>query len=156
MQGSLLYLLVFITTLIINFFTLYFVARKSKKEKVLFTNPAFLLGDFFLLPVYFVLISIFLNRNVDFVLAISLMNYLLIAVVTTVVALIFGKKFDLLKNLLKPIWIPHGIFIWVIIYSLLSAVFITAFNNWKDVFLVVFMLILLSSIKHSGLSILKS
>lgn len=120
------------------------MARKSKKEKVLFTSPAFLLGDFFFIPVYFVLIGIFLNRNVDFVFALSLMNYLLIAVVATAAALIFGKKFNLLKNLLKPIWIPHGIFIWVIIYSLLSAVFITALNNWKDVFLVILMLILLS------------
>lgn len=135
------YVIIFIVALAINFFTLWLVARKSNRgNKILFTNPAFLLGDFFLIPLYFVLNALFLNNNVSFISAIPTKNLLFILLPSLIVTMLFGKKF----NLLKPIWVPHGIFYWVTVVSFLLAALVTITNDWKDSLLVVAMLILLS------------
>lgn len=114
----------------------------------MFTNPAFLIGDFFLIPLYFVLNALFLNNNVSFISAIPTKNLLFTVLLSVIVTMLFGKKF----NLLKPIFVPHGIFHWVTVVSFLLAALVTITNDWKDSLLVVVMLLLLSVHQLLGIS----
>jgi len=128
--------LVFAVTLIINFFTLYLVASKTKKgRQTLLTSKAFLIGDFFLIPLYFVILfdyainlsPVNLSNNV-----LSLATFF-----SGLIILSMGIKFKLL-NLL---WLPHGIFAWFIVFSFLlttyTALFIGIGNSvlWVALFL---------------------
>lgn len=81
----------------LNLITLLIPAIKLNSIHKLFNNPAFILGDFFILPLTFLLI---LNFNYKFEFSVFI---LILSIIYTIAS---GIKF----NLLKIYWVPHGIF----------------------------------------------
>lgn len=61
---NLSFLLFFILAAGVNFLTLYLVAKLKKAPiKKILVNPAFVFGDFLLIPAYFALLASFLWEN---------------------------------------------------------------------------------------------
>ncbi len=133
-------LIIFFATMIVNFSTLYFVAWKLKKgTKILFKNPGFLIGDFILIPLYFVSIAILYSKDLEFIIKINLLEFCLIGVLAGLAILVSGIKF----KLLKLIWLPHGIFGWLVIFSFLLAAITEASSGLRNFPIIVVSLILL-------------
>ncbi len=121
-----LFTVVFVVALIDNFLSLYYVAQKSRLwSKRLFSNPAFLLGDFFLIPLYFGVLAFFVEANYQIIRSLNPMHLLLISIFAALVTLLFGLEF----RMLRPIWIPHGIFHWLVVFSFSLLAFITFYNS---------------------------
>ena len=126
------YLLVFGASAMINYLTLYVVGRKTKTGITnLHTSKAFLLGDFFLIPLYFVALARFWERSVSILVVMEPLIIFAIAVLAGVITFSFGIKFRLLKS----IWIPHGMFHWTIVFSFLLTtytVFMRIRTSWAE------------------------
>lgn len=102
------YVSIFTLSLLLNFFSLWIVTKKlNLSVKVLWQNPAFLIRDFILIPLYFVTVFPYLNFDNQ--------NLLLLTLLSMVITLFLGYYF----KLLKLIWLFHGFVGWVIIFCLL-------------------------------------
>lgn len=98
-----------------NFFSLWMVVKKlGLLPRILFQNPAFLIGDFLLIPAFFVVIYLLLNFSVLFA-ELGMIGLFLIVALSILIAVFLGHYF----NLLKPIWLPHGLIGWMVILCFL-------------------------------------
>lgn len=110
---------IFVFALLINFSTLYVVAYRSRRStKALLTNPAFILGDFLLIPAYFAVVSQILISNLSLLISMNAPFVFVIVVLSGLVTLWFGFKF----RLIKLVWVPHGIIHWLIVFSFVLSV----------------------------------
>lgn len=80
--------------LILNFVSLYLPAKRNVKKLV---NPAFIIGDFILIPVYFGLAMIFLKNNFSNL-------YWPVFFLAVPAVFFYGKQFKLIKK----VWLLHG------------------------------------------------
>lgn len=115
------YPLVFVSSAAINYLTLYFVARKTKIGlQNLHTSKAFLVGDFFLIPLYFVVLARFVEKSLLYLNMIS--PVIIFAIVASAASVTFG--FGIKFKLLNKVWIPHGVFHWFIVFSFLLVTYV--------------------------------
>lgn len=99
----------FLFSLLINFTSLVLVVTFLKKPlRLIINNPAFLVGDFIIIPSYFSLLNLkALTFRTDlFLLSISLVFF-------------WGYKF----KLIKPVWFFHGIVAVGVVYTYLFTLF---------------------------------
>lgn len=123
----------FVLSLAESFLSLYFVVQYSKKGiRKLFSNPAFVLGDFLLIPVYFALVGVYFQNNFGLLLSAQPWLLFFVALLAALITLFFGLEF----RLLKPVWIPHGIFHWLVVLSFLEIITISSQNGWAGIHLV--------------------
>lgn len=79
--------------------------------------------------------------------SLNVFQFPLIGIVSLIITIMFGKQFDLLKI----IWVPHGVFHWVIVSSFLLLVILNFLNDWKNSLFVGGMLLLLVAHQLLGL-----
>lgn len=97
-------MIIFALVLLTNFLSLFLVTKVRKIGLgILLKNPAFLIGDFFLIPLYFLLMAGYLSKEPS----------VMLAILAIIVVVFFGKVFKLLKQE----WIPHGIIAWLVVYT---------------------------------------
>lgn len=121
---------IFLLFLSANFLSLAWVTKVHRKGLgLLLKNPAFLIGDFFLIPLYFSLTARYLNVGFSAVLAI----------IAIVIVVIFGRVF----NLLRWEWVPHGMIACLVVYTYFSGI-LFSFETGDYYLLVVSSLILLA------------
>ncbi len=111
-------IIVALIILFLDFSTLALVAIKTRTIKsVLFKIPAVLLGDFFLIPFTGFLITYFYqNTNTELSILADSIWTTITAFLAIIITVVFGLKF----NLIKTIWIPHGIFFWFMAYIVIT------------------------------------
>ena len=89
-------------------------------------NPAFLFGDFVLIPAYLSIILPLFIRNFKF-LESNFLFVIIMGIIASAITILFGIKF----KLISLIWIPHGLIHWLIVftYLVLTITFLTDQSN---------------------------
>lgn len=80
--------------LVLNFISLYLPAKRKIKKLL---NPAIIIGDLILIPVYFGLAAIFLKNNYSSI-------YWPVFFLAVPAVFFYGKQFKLIKK----VWLLHG------------------------------------------------
>ncbi len=142
--------LVGLITLLFGLSTLVIPAIKSNQVKVLFTNPAFLIGDFILLPLATILMAYYQQ---NFLTTQALGEWIYILALSLVIATVAGVNF----NLLKIWWLPHGIFYLYFVYLLMTFLFMStqqifqAYNTVESLIILITVCILVITHQILGL-----
>lgn len=90
--------------LIVNFVSLIIPAIRLKSINKLFKNPAFVIGDFLILPlITFLIINFYKNFEGQYLFA---RFSLIVLAITALFTLYSGVRF----KLMRIHWVPHGIF----------------------------------------------
>lgn len=101
-----------------GFGSLLLVGVKTHTVKtVIFTNPAILIGDIFLLPfIGFIITSFTQKTPTTFYSNQEPLLHFTVAVVALLLTIVAAWKF----KLINPWWLPHGIFYWFMSYIILN------------------------------------
>lgn len=111
-------LIVFCVILFTNIISLLPVALKTNSLKsILFKNPAFLLGDFFILPFIAGIIACFYQNIINPPLLTTYKEWSAVTLtLSLIITLMAGYKY----KLLKPVWILHGMFYLLFVYMVVT------------------------------------